>query len=133
LTDRQKGPFSGLNGTAYDVLVWPIMVRLTGDGISFFLRQSLIDPDFKSASAEILRLEDEIHRWSGYFDFPEINIPHIRLDPKNVTLFSLSAMWWASPWSMQSFWKIGHYATITFDYASGPGARVSRWKPIKCR
>jgi len=23
--------------------------------------------------------EDEIHRWSGYLDFLEINIPHIRL------------------------------------------------------
>jgi hypothetical protein len=31
---------------------------------------------------EILRLEDEIHRWSGYLDFLEINIPHIRLEPK---------------------------------------------------
>jgi hypothetical protein len=40
-------------------------------------------------------------------------------------------MWWLSLWSMQSFWKIGHYATITFHYASGPGARVSRWKTVK--
>ena len=26
--------------------------------------------------------EDEIHRWSGYLDFLEINISHIRVDPK---------------------------------------------------
>jgi hypothetical protein len=32
--------------------------------------------------AEILRLEYEIHRWSGYLDFLEINIPYVRLDPK---------------------------------------------------
>jgi len=36
------------------------------------------------------------------------------------------AMLWLSPWSVQSFWKIGHYATITFDYASGPPA-------LRCR
>jgi hypothetical protein len=33
-------------------------------------------------AAEILRLKGEIHRWSGYLDFLEINIPRIRLDPK---------------------------------------------------
>lgn len=39
------------------------------------------------------------------------------------------AMWWLSLWSMQSFCKIGHYATITLDYASGPpglGCRVGK-------
>jgi hypothetical protein len=41
-----------------------------------------IDRRIRILGAEILRLEDEIHRWSGYLYFLQINIAHIRLDPK---------------------------------------------------
>jgi hypothetical protein len=44
--------------------------------------RSDIDRRIPILAAEILRLEDEIHRRSGYLDFLEINIPHIRLYPK---------------------------------------------------
>ena len=40
--------------------------------------------------------------------------PRITVPQKFTKSVRPCAMWWASPWSIQSFWKIGHYATDYF-------------------
>ena len=54
-------------------------------------------------AAEILRLENEIHRWSGYLDFLEINIPHIRVDPKMGRYF----LWICGPFMRRTQQHLG--------------------------